>query len=64
MSTKAKVSIVCTAFNHERYIRQTLNGFLMQKTDFPFVVLISDDASTDNTAKIIREYEEKYTEII
>ena len=64
MDNRAKVSIVCTAFNHERYIRQTLEGFLMQKTDFPFEVLISDDASTDNTAEIIREYELKYPEII
>lgn len=59
-----KVTIVCTAFNHERYIRQTLNGFLMQKTNFPFEVLINDDASTDHTAEIIREYEQKYPNII
>ncbi len=64
MATDPKVSIVCTAFNHERYIRQTLDGFIMQKTDFPFEVLISDDASTDGTAAIIREYEMKYPDII
>ncbi len=59
-----KVSVVCNAYNHELYIRDALDGFLMQKTSFPFEVLIHDDASTDNTAAIIREYEEKYPDII
>ena len=58
------VSILCTAYNHEKYIRQCLDGFVMQKTNFKFEVIIHDDASTDNTANIIREYEEKYPEII
>lgn len=58
------VSICCLAYNHEPYIRQCLDGFMMQKTDFPFEVLIHDDASTDKTADIIREYEVKYPDII
>lgn len=58
------VSVLCLAFNHEKYIRQCLDGFVMQKTNFKFEVIIHDDASTDNTANIIREYEEKYPEII
>jgi len=58
------VSICCTAYNHERFIRQCLDGFMMQKTDFDFEVLIHDDASTDSTADIIREYEAKYPGII
>lgn len=58
------VSIICNTYNHEPYIRQTLDGIVMQKTDFPFEVLIHDDASTDNTADIIREYEERYPELI
>lgn len=58
------VSILCIAYNHEKYIRQCLDGFVMQKTNFKFEVIIHDDASTDNTANIIREYEEKYPEII
>ena len=53
-----KLSILCTTYNHENYIRQTLDGFLMQKTDFEYEVLIHDDASTDNTQAIIKEYEE------
>ena len=58
------VSIVCNAFNHEKYIRKALEGFVMQKTTFPFEILVHDDASTDGTAAIIREFEEKYPEIM
>lgn len=58
------VSIICCAYNHGPYIRQCLDGFMMQKTDFSFEVLIHDDASTDNTAEIIREYELKYPDTI
>lgn len=58
------VSICCLAYNHAPYIRQCLDGFMMQKTDFLFEVLIHDDASTDATADIIREYEQKYPDII
>ena len=58
------VSIVCNAYNHEKYIAQTLDGFVMQKTRFPFEVLIHDDASTDKTADIIRQYEKDYPHLI
>jgi len=58
------VSISCITYNHENYIRDTIEGFLMQKTNFNFEVLIHDDASTDYTAEIIREYEKKYPDII
>lgn len=59
-----EVSVVCNAYNHEKYIRSALDGFVMQKTTFPFEVLIHDDASSDRTAEIIREYEIKYPDII
>lgn len=58
------VSIICNTYNHERYIKDALDGFLNQKTNFPFEVLIHDDASTDRTQEIIKEYAEKYPEII
>ena len=58
------VSICCITYNHENYIRDAIEGFLMQKTDFPFEIIIHDDASTDATADIIREYERKYPDII
>ena len=58
------VSIDCITYNHEAYISQALDGFLMQKTKFLFEVLIHDDLSTDGTADIIRKYEKKYPLII
>ena len=58
------VSVICTAYNHEKYIRDALEGFVSQKTDFRFEVLVNDDASTDGTAAIIREYAVKYPDII
>jgi len=61
---KPLVSICCLTYNHELYIRQCLEGFMMQETNFPFEVLIHDDASTDKTACIISEYETKYPNII
>ncbi|MFZ4672008.1 MAG: glycosyltransferase family 2 protein [Flavobacterium sp.] len=59
-----KVSICCQAYNHEHYIRQCLDGFMLQKCDFIFEVLIHDDASKDKTASIIKEYETKYPGIV
>jgi glycosyltransferase involved in cell wall biosynthesis len=61
---KPVVSICCITYNHESYIEDVLEGFLKQETDFPFEILIHDDASTDRTAEIIREYEEKYPRLI
>lgn len=58
------VSIWCMAYNHENYIRQCLEGFVMQKTNFRFEAIVHDDASTDGTAAIVREYAEKYPDII
>lgn len=54
------VSIICITYNHEKFIRTALNSFLMQKTIFEYEILVHDDASTDNTAKILKEYEAKY----
>lgn len=58
------VSVYCLTYNHEPYIRDTLEGFVNQKTNFKFEVLVHDDASTDGTAAIVKEYAEKYPEII
>ena len=60
----ALVAIHCLVYNHEPYLRDCLEGFVMQQTNFPFVAIVHDDASTDGSAAIIREYEEKYPDII
>lgn len=58
------VSIRCSVYNHEPYLRQCLDGFVMQKTNFAFEAIVHDDASTDKSADIIREYAAKYPDII
>ena len=58
------VSICCLVYNHEKYLRKCLDGFVNQKCNFKYEVLIHDDASTDSSPAIIREYEEKYPDII
>ncbi len=59
-----KVSICCITYNHEKYIGNALESFLMQKTNFKFEIIVHDDASTDQTPQIIKEYAEKYPDII
>lgn len=58
------VSICCITYNQASYIRDALDGFIKQNTDFGYEVLIHDDASDDGTAEIIREYAERYPNLI
>jgi len=58
------VSVCCTTFNHENFITDAIDSFLMQETDFPFEIIVRDDYSTDNTASILRSYEDKYPNIL
>jgi hypothetical protein len=58
------VSILCPTYQHVRFIEDALKGFLGQDTDFPFEVLVRDDASTDGTADIVRDYAQRYPRII
>lgn len=58
------VTVYCLVFNHEKYIRNALDGFVNQKTNFDFQVIVHDDCSTDNSALIIKDYAEKYPNII
>lgn len=58
------VSICCITYNHEDFIRECLEGFIAQETTFPIEILIHDDASTDNTVHIVREYEARYPDIV
>lgn len=58
------VSVICITYNHELYIREAIKSFLIQETKFPFEIIIHDDASTDNTPNIIKEYHSLYPDII
>lgn len=53
------VSVNCITYNHEKYIGDTIEGFLMQKTNFDFEILIGEDCSTDNTRSICEKYAKK-----
>lgn len=64
VSSAPLVAIDCRTYNQEKYIGDTLEGFVIQKTNFPFVAIVHDDASTDGTAQIIKQYAEKYPDII
>lgn len=55
-----KLSVVIPVFNQEKFISDTLNSVVAQKTNFPFEILIGDDTSSDQTRKILAEYAEKY----
>ena len=61
---KPLVYIECQAYNHAGYIAKCLDGIVMQKTNFPFVAIVHDDASQDKTPTIIAEYAKKYPDII
>lgn len=64
MNSNILVSISCITYNQAPYIKQCLDGLLMQVCDFNFEVLIHDDASTDETQSIIKKYEARYPDII
>lgn len=57
------VSIICLTYNEQEFVRDTFDSFLSQRTNFSFEILVFDDASTDNTPKIIQEYFNKYPDI-
>lgn len=58
------VSVVCHVFQHGKYVRQALDSFLAQKTDFPFEIIVHDDASKDGTVDILKDYQQRYPAII
>lgn len=64
MSVKPLVSIWCLTYNFAPFIRQAMEGFLAQETDFPYEILIHDDFSTDDTVAVLREYQQKYPDKI
>lgn len=61
---KPIVSVLCATFNQQQYIEDAVRGFLIQKTDFPFEIIIHDDASTDETPNILKKYASLYPNLI
>lgn len=57
------VSVCVITYNHCNYIRQCLDGILMQQTNFSFEIIVNDDCSTDGTAEIVKEYESKHPQL-
>lgn len=57
-----KVSIICTNYNKGDWVREAIDSFLNQKTNFDFEIIIIDDASTDHSYEIIQEYQKKFPE--
>lgn len=62
-TTRPMLSICCLTFNHEKFIRETLQGFVVQRTSFQFEIIVHDDASTDRTPEIISEYQSAYPDL-
>lgn len=63
MNTIPLVSVICFVYNHGKYVENALKGFVMQQTNFPFEVIIHDDASTDNSPEIIKSFSLRYPKI-
>lgn len=61
---KPVVEIRCFTYNQSTYIKDALEGFVKQRTSFPFVAIVHDDASDDGTAEIIKQYANSYPDII
>ena len=59
-----KVSVIVTAYNHERYLAQALESVLAQKTTFPFEIVVGEDCSTDGTRELLRRYHDSYPDVI
>lgn len=64
LKKKLKVSICSITYNHEKFIAQAIDSFLMQKTNFDLEIIVADDASTDNNQEIIKKYQKQYQGII
>lgn len=59
-----EISVICNVYNHEKYLKYAIEGFISQKVNVPIEVLIHDDASTDASQAIIKKYAEKYPDLI
>ena len=58
------ITVICLTYNHEKYISRCIDSIINQDTSFKYEILIHDDCSTDSTSKIVKEYAEKYPNLI
>lgn len=59
-----KVTVVCITYKHEDFIRDALDSFISQKTNFRYQILVGEDCGSDKTADIVKEYAEKYPDLV
>lgn len=64
MGNDIMVSVLCTAYNHEVFVKDAIEGVINQKTNFKYELIVHDDASEDKTAEIIQRYAQEYPDII
>lgn len=64
LGTGPLVTILCTTYNHVNYIEDALQGFINQRCDFEYKIIVHDDCSNDGTQEILRKYENLYPDII
>ena len=64
METTPFVSIICTVFNKEPWLKKTIDSFLAQQTEFSFEIILVDDASSDGSRSIIQDYQANYPNLI
>jgi glycosyltransferase involved in cell wall biosynthesis len=64
LTTKPLVSVLMVTYNHANYLAEAIQGVVSQKSDFPFELIIGEDASTDDTRSIALEYQRRYPEIV
>lgn len=58
--SRVTVSVVCIVYNHEKYIRSALDGFLRQEASFDVEFIIAEDCSTDATMDVINDYRDRF----
>ncbi len=64
MEKNIMLSVVIISYNQEKYIREAVESVINQKTNYKYEILLADDCSPDNTGKIMKEYADKYPELI
>jgi glycosyltransferase involved in cell wall biosynthesis len=64
MIGKVKVSVCIVTYNHVKFIQQCLDSLIVQKTDFEYEILVSDDCSTDGTIEILKKYAKQFPNLV